>query len=161
MTSTAYSRRGIGAGGRRIDRGGASKIMRGLATVLVALLSLAGLFTYLVLPAVIEDQLAQRLQEGFGLPTKPDVEVSSSFPPELLLGRVDRIQVRADQVSLQGLALSGVQAEVRGVNVSVPDLLRGDLGIEAQSCSLSAEAPAVSINQEGQECLAYAGLNGG
>ena len=134
--------------------------MRALATILVALLVLAGLFSYLVLPAVIEDQLAQRLQEGFGLPTKPDVEVSSSFPPEMLLGRVDRIEVRAEQVSLQGFALGNARADLRGVNVSVPRLLRGDLRLETRSCSLSAEVPVVSINQ-GQECLTYLGLNGG
>ena len=136
--------------------------MRGLATALVVLSVLAGLFSYLVLPAVIEDQLAQRLREGFGLPAEPDVEVSSSFPPELLLGRVDRIEVGADQVSLQGgFALGEARAELRGVNVSVAGLLRGDLRAEAQGCSLSAELPAVSIDREGQECLAYAGLNGG
>lgn len=147
--------------GRRGDRGGAPNTMRGLARALVALSVLAGLFSYLALPAVIEDQLAQRLQEGFGLPAEPDVEVSSSFPPELLLGRVDRIEVGADRVSLQGFALGGARAELRGVNVSVAGLLRGDLRVEAQSCSLSAEVPAVSIDREGQECLAYAGLNGG
>jgi hypothetical protein len=77
---------------------------------------------------VIEDQLAQRLQEGFGLPTKPNVEVSSSFPPELLLGRVDRIEVGADRASVQGLALGVARAELRGVNVSVAGLLRGTSG---------------------------------
>ena len=41
--------------GRRVDRGGASSTMRGLAMALVALSVLAGLFSYLVLPAVIED----------------------------------------------------------------------------------------------------------
>ena len=146
--------------GRRVDRGGAPNTLRGLATALVALLVLAGLFSYLALPAVIEDQLAQRLQEAFGLPTKPDVEVSSSFPPELLLGRIDRIQVRADQISLQGFALGNARADLRGVNVSVPSLLRGNLSIETQTCSLSAEVPPVLIDQ-GPECLTYLGLNGG
>jgi LmeA-like phospholipid-binding len=94
---------------------------------------------------------------AFGAPTKPDVEVSSSFPPELLLGRIDRIQVRADQISLQGVALYNVRTELRGVRVSVPSLLEGNPSIETQSCSLSAEAPAVSINQN-QACLSYLGL---
>jgi hypothetical protein len=102
--------------------------MRGLATALVALSVLAGLFSYLVLSAVIEHQLAQRLQEGLGLPAEPDVEVSSSFPPELLVGRVDRIEVGVDRVSVQGLALGVARAELRGVNVSVAGLLRGTLG---------------------------------
>ena len=147
--------------GRRVDRGGAPSAMSGLAMALVALSVLAGLFSYLVLPAVIEDRLSQRLQEGLGLPAEPDVEVSSSFPPELLVGRVDRIGVGADRASVQGLALVGARAELRGVNVSLVGLLRGDLRVEAQGCSSSAEVPAVSIDREGQECLAYAGLNGG
>jgi hypothetical protein len=131
--------------------------MRGLARILVVLLVLGGLFSYLVLPSLIEDQVAQRLQVAFGAPTKPDVEVSSSFPPELLLGRIDRIQVRVDQGSLQGIALYNAQVDVRGVKVSVPSLLEGHPIIETQSCSLSVEAPAVLINQN-QACLGYLGL---
>jgi LmeA-like phospholipid-binding len=133
--------------------------MRGLATMLVALLVLGGLFCYLVLPEMIENQLAQRLQEALGAPTKPDVEVSSNFPPELLLGRIDRIRVRMDQMSVQGAALYNVRADLRGVNVSVPSLLEGDPRIETQRCSLSVEMPAVSIDHN-QECLSYLGLGG-
>jgi hypothetical protein len=77
------------------ERGGAPNTVRGLAAVLGVPLVLAGFFCYLVLPGVIEGQLAQRLQERFGLPTKPDVEVSSSFPPELLLGRIDQVRMDA------------------------------------------------------------------
>ncbi len=133
--------------------------MRGLATTLVALLVLGGLFCYLVLPGVIENQLAQRLQEALGAPSKPDVEVSSSFPPELLLGRIDRIQVRMDQISVQGAALYNVRADLRGVNVSVPSLLARDPRIETQRCSLRVEVPPVSIDQK-QVCLSYLGLGG-
>jgi hypothetical protein len=131
--------------------------MRRLARTLVALLVLGGLFSYLVLPGLIENQLAQRLQVAFGVPTKPIVEVSSSFPPELLLGRIDRIQVRADQISLQGVALYNARADLRGVNVSVSSLLEGNPIIETQSCSLSVEAPTVLINQN-EACLSYLGL---
>src|SRR5918995_5473683 len=131
--------------------------MRRFATKLIVLLALGGLFSYLVLPGVVENQLAQRLQEAFGTPTKPDVEVSSSFPPELLLGRIDRIQGRMDQVSLQGFALYNARADLRGVKVSVPSLLEGIPGIESTSCSLSVEVPAVSI-VENQACLSYLGL---
>jgi hypothetical protein len=131
--------------------------MRGLARILVVLLVLGGLFSYLVLPGLIENQVAQRLQAAFGATTEPDVEVSSSFPPELLLGRIDRIQVSVDQGSLQGVALYNAQVDLRGVNVSVPSLLEGYPIIETQSCSLSVEAPAVLINQN-QACLSYLGL---
>jgi LmeA-like phospholipid-binding len=131
--------------------------MRGLTKKFIVLLVLGGLFSYLVLPGLIENQLAQRLQVAFGAPAKPVVEVSSSFPPEMLLGRIDRIQVSADQMSLQGVALYNVQADLRGVNVSVPSLLEGNPVIEPQSCSLSVEAPAILINQD-QACLSYLGL---
>ena len=131
--------------------------MRGFTRKLVVPLVLVGLFSYLVLPALIENQIAQRLQVAFGAPTKPVVEVSSSFPPEMLLGRIDRIQVSADQMSLQGGAPYKVQADLRGVNVSVPSLLEGNPIIETQSCSLSVEAPAILINQN-QACLSYLGL---
>jgi len=131
--------------------------MRGLARILVVLLVLGGLFSYLVLPGLIENQVAQRLQVAFGAPTEPDVEVSSSFPPELLLGRIERIQVRVDQGSLQGIALYNAQVDLRGVKVSVPSLIEGYPMIETQSCSLSVEAPAVLINQN-QVCLSYLGL---
>ena len=131
--------------------------MRGLTIKLAALIALGGIFSYLVLPGLIENQLADRLQGALGAPTKPDVEVSSSFPPEMLLGRIDRIQVRTDQISLQGVPLYNAQADLKGVNVSVPSLLEGNPIIETQSCSLSVEAPAVLINQN-QACLGYLGL---
>jgi hypothetical protein len=131
--------------------------MRGLTKNLIVLLVLGGFFSYLVLPGLIENQLAQRLQVAFGAPTEPVVEVSSSFPPEMLLGRIDRIQASADQMSLRRGALYNVQADLRGVNASVPSLLEGNLIIETQSCSLSVEAPAILINQD-QACLSYLGL---
>jgi hypothetical protein len=131
--------------------------MRSLTIKLAALIALGGIFSYLVLPGLIENQLADRLQGALGAPTKPDVQVSSSFPPEMLLGRIDRIQVRTDQISLQGVPLYNAQADLKGVNVSVPSLLEGNPIIETQSCSLSVEAPAVLINQN-QACLGYLGL---
>jgi hypothetical protein len=131
--------------------------MRGFTKKLIAILVVGGLFSYLVLPGLIENQIAGRLQEAFGTPTKPEVEVSSSFPPELLLGRIDRIQVKMDQMSVQGFALYNARADLRGVKVSVPSLLEGIPGIESMSCSLSVEVPAVSI-VENQACLSYLGL---
>ena len=124
---------------------------------LVVILVLVGLFCYLALPGLVENQLANRLQVVFGSSTKPDVEVSSSFPPELLLGRIDRIQVSVDEGSLQGVALYNTRMDLKGVNVSVPSLLQGTPIIETQSCSLSIEVPAVLIDQN-EVCLNYLGL---
>jgi hypothetical protein len=126
--------------------------MRGLATTLIVLLALAGLFSYVVLPSVIENQLAHRLQVALGAPTKPDVEVSSSFPPELLLGRIDRIQLRTDQMSVQGVTLYNARADLRGVNVSLPSLLEGNFRMESQSCTFSVEVPVIYLDQN-EECL--------
>ena len=105
--------------------------MRGFTKKLIAILVVGGLFSYLVLPGLIENQIAGRLQEAFGTPTKPEVEVSSSFPPELLLGRIDRIQVKMDQMSVQGFALYNARVDLRGVKVSVPTLLEGHAMIES------------------------------
>ncbi|CAN5769156.1 hypothetical protein BH20ACT12_BH20ACT12_03300 [soil metagenome] len=126
----------------------------------MVLLVVGVLLLYLVLPLVVESLLAWRLQTAFGTPTRPDVEISSNFPPELLLGRIDRIQVGMDQASLQDAALYNAQADLKGVKVSVPSLLAGNPSIETQSCSLSAEAPAISITQN-QACLGYLGLGAG
>src|SRR5215211_3865868 len=131
--------------------------MRGFASKLVVLLILVGAFSYLVLPGFVENQIAQRLQVAFGTPTKPDVQVTSNFPPEMLLGRIDRIQVSMPQGSLQGIAIYNAKFDLSGVQVSVPSLIQGYPRIQTQSCSLSVEAPAVLINQP-QACLNYLGL---
>jgi len=144
--------------GRRSFRG--SGALRGRGRKLAVLLVVGVLLLFLVLPLVVESLLAWRLQTTFGTPTKPDVEISSNFPPELLLGRIDRIQVKMDQASLQGAALYNAQADLKGVKVSVPSLLGGNPTIETQSCSLSAESPAIIIDQN-QACLGYLGLGTG
>lgn len=134
-----------------------SGVLRGRGRKLVILLVLGGLFFYLVLPLVIESLIAARLQTAFGAPTKPEVEVSSNFPPLMLLGHIDRIQVRMDQASLQGVPLYNARADLRGVNVPVSSLIAGNPIIETQSCSLSIDTPPVLITQN-QACLNYLGL---
>ena len=131
--------------------------MRGCVTKLVVPLVLIGLLSYVVLPSLIEDQISRRLQESLGAPTKPQVEVSTSFPPEMLLGRIDRVEVRSDQMNLQGVAFYDARADLRGVSVSLPSLLEGSPRIETRSCSLGAAAPAVRIDRN-QACLGYLGL---
>jgi LmeA-like phospholipid-binding/zinc-ribbon domain len=144
--------------GRRNFRG--SRPSRGRGRKLVVALVVVVLLLFLVLPLAIESLLAWRLQSAFGTPTRPDVEISSNFPPELLLGRIDRVQVGMDQASLQGAALYNAQADLKGVKVSVPSLLAGSPSIETESCTLKAEAPAIFIDQN-QACLGYLGLGTG
>ena len=142
---------------RRLTGSGA---LRSRGGKVVALLVLGVLLLYLVLPLVLESLIAWRLQTALGTPTRPNVEVSSNFPPELLLGRIDRIQVRMEQATLQGAVLYNAEADLKGVNVSVASLIGGNPTIETQSCSLSAEAPAFLINQN-EACLSYLGLGAG
>jgi hypothetical protein len=145
--------------GRRRSLPG-SGALRGRGRKLVVMLVLVVLLLYLVLPLVIESLIAWRLQTAFGTPTKPNVEVSSNFPPMMLLGRIDRVQMRMDQASLQGTPLYNARADLKGVSVSVPSLIDGNLAIETESCSLSVEAPPIFIDQN-QACLSYLGLGGG
>ena len=137
-----------------------SGALRGRGRKLLVILVLVVLLLYLVLPLVMESFIAWRLQTAFGTPTKPNVEVSSNFPPMMLLGRIDRVQVRMDQASLQGVLLYNARADLKGVSVSVPSLIGGTLAIETESCSLSVDAPPIFIDQN-QACLNYLGLGAG
>ena len=137
-----------------------SGALKGRGRKLVVLLVLVVLVLYLVLPLVIESLIAWRLQTAFGTPTKPEVEVSSNFPPMMFLGRFDSVQVRMDQASLQGVLLYNASADLKGVSVSVPSLINGSLAIETESCSLSVDAPPIFIDQN-QACLNYLGLGAG
>jgi hypothetical protein len=137
-----------------------SGALRGRGRKLLVILVVVVLFLYLVLPLVMESLIAWRLQTAFGTPTKPNVEVSSNFPPMMLLGRIDRVQVTMDQASLQGVALYNARADLKGVSVSVPSLIDGSLAIETQSCSLSVDAPPIFIDQN-QACLNYLGFGAG
>jgi hypothetical protein len=115
--------------GRRSSPG--SGALRGRGTKLVVLLVLGVFFVYLVLPLVLESLIASRLQtelEGtaFETQTKPEVEVSSNFPPMMLLGRIDRVQVTTDQ---------NERVDLKGVSVSVPSLIADNPSIKAESCS--------------------------
>ena len=119
--------------------------MRFLATLGVAalvILILAGLFVYLLLPGIIESRLAASLRESYGLEEEPTVEVSSNFPPELLLGRMDRIEVRMDSFVQEDIRLRDVRVDLRGVDASVRSLLSGgDLERETRAVSLVARVP--------------------
>jgi hypothetical protein len=145
--------------GRRRSLPG-SGALRGRGRKLLVILVLVVLLLYLVLPLVMESLIAWRLQTAFGTPTKPEVEVSSNFPPMMLLGRFDSVQVRMDQASLQGVLLYNARADLKGVSVSVPSLIEGNLAIETESCSLSVDAPPIFIEQN-QACLNYLGFGAG
>ncbi len=102
--------------------------MRVLATLAISALVvfiLVVLFVYVLLPGIIESRLAASLRESYGLEEEPTVEVSSNFPPELLFGRMDRIEVRMDSFVREGIRLRDVRVDLRGVDVPVRSLLSG------------------------------------
>ena len=107
---------------------------------------MVGAFSYTLVPRLIESRLATNLQERYGLQKEPEVEVSSDFPPELLVGRIDRIEVLMDELTRQGIRLRDVRITVKDADVSVISLLRGDVEREIRTASLVAEAPEKSIN---------------
>jgi hypothetical protein len=121
--------------GRRRSLPG-SGALRGRGTKLVVLLVLGVLLLYLALPLVIESLIAWRLQTEFDTSTEPEVEVSSNFPPMMLVGRIDSVQVTMDQLSLQGRLYNNARADLEGVSVSVPSLIAGNLEYETEGCSL-------------------------
>jgi hypothetical protein len=118
-----------------------------LAISALVLLVLAGLFVYLLLPGIIESRLAASLRESYGLEEEPTVEVSPNFPPELLFGRMDGIEVRMDSFVQEGIRLRDVRVDLRGVDVPVRSLLSGgDLERETRAVSLVASVPEEEIN---------------
>lgn len=123
------------------------KVVRLLAVVAGVFLLVVGLFSYLVLPGLIESRLATNLQAGYGLEEEPSVEISSNFPPELLLGRMDRIEVQIDSFMQEGIRLQNLRVDLRDVDASVPSLFSGNLEREMRAASLVAEAPEESINE--------------
>lgn len=132
--------------------------MRGCVTKPVIPPVLLGLFSYGVLPGLVEGQIARAgLQGSVGAPTEPEVEVSSGFPPEMLVGRIDRVRVSSDMMGLQGVAFYDAHANLGDVSVSLPSLLEGSSRMEARSCSLGASAPPVQIDVS-RACLGYLGL---
>lgn len=118
-----------------------------LAAVAALLVLVVVLFSYLALPALIEDRLAANVQQRYGLQNEPEVEVFSGFPPELLLGRIDRVKVHIDQMSRRGIELRNVLAELQDVEVSVVGLIRGERERDIRTASLKAEVPEESINE--------------
>jgi hypothetical protein len=117
--------------GRRRSLPG-SGALRGCGTKLVVLLVLGVLFLYLVLPPVMESLIAWRLPTELRTSTK--VEVRSDFPPMMLLGRIDQVQVSSDQIG----AYYDARVKLSDVSVSVPSLIVGNLEYETERCFVKA-----------------------
>ncbi|MBD0357231.1 MAG: hypothetical protein ICV57_08665, partial [Rubrobacter sp.] len=62
---------------------------------------------------MIESRFATNLREEYGLLLEPEVKVFSVFPPELLLGRVDRTGGQIDQLTREGKPLRDLRIDFR------------------------------------------------
>jgi hypothetical protein len=62
------------------------RVLTVLGAVAGGLLVLARVLSYTLVPGLIESRLATNLQERYGLEKKPEVEVSSDFPPSYWWG---------------------------------------------------------------------------
>ncbi len=131
-----------------------SGALRGRGGKLAVLLVLGVLVLYLVSPLVIESLeslIAGKVQTALGTQTKPDVKVSSDFPPMMLLGRISRVEVSLEQITItqpDGDVVTHFDPVVNmsGVSVSVPSLIVGELKYEAESCFVQAQ------NLDSEEC---------
>ncbi len=107
-----------------------SGALRGRGSKLAVLLVLGVLVLYLVPPLVIESLIAGGVQATLDTTTPLNVKVDSKFPPMMLLGRIDRVQVTVDRPYNDDLIV-----DLDGVSVSVPSLIAGKPSIEAEKCS--------------------------
>ena len=57
-----------------------------LGFVVVGLSVLAGFFAYTLVPGLIESRLGANLRERYGFEKEHEIQLSSDFPPELLVG---------------------------------------------------------------------------
>lgn len=117
-----------------------------LGLAVAVLLLFAGIFVYALLPGVVENRISANLQGRYGLEEEPAVDVSSSFPPELLLGRIDLVEVHIDRMTRGGVALRDVRVDLEDVDVSVRSLLEGNVEREIGYAALRAEVPEEEIN---------------
>ena len=117
-----------------------------LGVAVAVLLLLVGIFVYAMLPGVVGNRISANLQGRYGLEEEPTVEVSSSFPPELLLGRIDRVEASIDRLTRGGVALRDVRVDLEDVDVSVRSLLGGDIEREIGYAALRADVPEEEIN---------------
>lgn len=111
-----------------------------------AFVLLTGALSYTLLSGLIESRLAANLRESYGLEEEPAVEVSSNFPPELLLGRIDRVEIEMDSFVEDGIRLRDLRVDLKDVDAAVSGLLGSGLRYEVRTGSLIARMPEEAIN---------------
>ena len=118
-----------------------------LVAGVAVLLIVAGLFSYLALPALISYILAGKLRDEYDLEQRPEVDVAPDFPPALLFGRIGRIQARIDRMNHEGVETQNVRVDLESVKVSLSSILRRKVEPDIRSVSLSAEISQESLSR--------------
>jgi hypothetical protein len=118
-----------------------------LVAAAVVLLLLVGTYTFL--PPLVERMVARSVQQGLGLEERPQVELRSDPPPEMLAGRFSD-----GRISLGDADLGDVRAEQVAVDLDPfdLDLMASILGgrIESEeppSGTLRAEVPEEEVSR--------------
>ena len=139
-----------------------SGALRGRGSKLVVLLVLGVLVLYLVPPLVIESLIARKVQTALETSEKPEVDVSSGFPPMMLLGRIGRVKVSSELINLsEGDVAHDASAVLHGVSVSVPSLIVGNPLIETERCFLKARVEnSYGIVQDKESLVCPPALSG-
>jgi LmeA-like phospholipid-binding len=101
------------------------------ALLLLAVFVLIG--TYIYLPPLVERSVARSVQDRLELKEKPDVEVESDLPPEILVGRFS-----GGSISLGGADFGGLRAEKVALDLNPFDL---DVLRSLARGALTAEEP--------------------
>ena len=101
------------------------------ALLLLAVFVLIG--TYIFLPPLVERSVARSVQDKLELKVKPDVELESDLPPEILVGRFS-----GGSISLEGADFGGLRAEKVALDLDPFDL---DVLRSLARGALTAEEP--------------------
>lgn len=92
-----------------------------LAAVAILIL-IIGSFGYFVIPKVLENQMSERVQEVTGYPVKVNVKAPFHF---IFSGKLDKMRVYSSTAQVSGLVVRQVDLEVKQIDISFMNALRG------------------------------------
>lgn len=141
---------------------------RALRLVIVIVIVILLLWAVDVVARVAAESLVERrIQAALGSATRPDVQVRGPFfLPQLVAGTYSQVEVDAEEVTGQGIRLSPVRADLRGVAVPLGDLIDGTVDrVLVDRSTVSALIRYDDLNryleQDGQPFTVSAGADGG
>ncbi len=99
-------------------------LVAGFALILfAAAVILVGVYT--ILPPLAERMLARNIQEGMGLGERPQVELKSDPPPEMLAGRFSGGWISLRDADLDGVRAERVVVDLDPFDLDVLEIMRG------------------------------------